>query len=84
MKEWWEGKARDIVKGGVTSVQLLMSHFFLATLKNSLDNSASGFDDKVAVALAILKGDVQLSYRTSETPNMEGQSDEDISKKTFH
>jgi len=86
VKEWWEGRARDMVRGGVISVQLLMSHFFLAILKNSLSNSPSGFDEKVTVALAILRGDVELKYKDglTDTPDMGVESNEDDSKKTYH
>jgi len=87
VKDWWEGTAIDMVKGGVQSLQLVMSNFFLALLKNTLSNNASGFDNNVTVALAILRGDIEVTYTNreiSETPDMEVESDEDISKKTFH
>lgn len=85
VKEWWEGKARDIVNGGVESMELLMSHFFLAMLKNSLANPVSNFNDNVAIALSILRGDVKVTFKTpTDTLVTEVEPDEDIGKKTFH
>jgi hypothetical protein len=85
VKEWWEGKAKEIVDGGQESIQLLMSHLFLAILKNSLNNPVDNFNETVAIALSILRGDVKVRYKTPEdTLNTEVESNEDISKETFH
>ena len=81
--KWW----RSATQKEKDCLQLLFSRFCLALIGSAADTSAPDFNLRCMVALAILKGDITVSDRSSDDMGFDpdgGNDGEDTDKRTFH
>ena len=85
VKKWWDTKrAEEGKQGGLTSIQLLLSRFFLLILRAAFMSNAKTFDKKCTIAMAVFDNNVIIRDQGDTTHFGTGKEDEDTEKKTFH